>query len=154
MTEIGKKGKVKVLRTREGNIFELVCAALLFILWIIVLWACINESAGAQTNTTNDDLTGIPLYIIIGLTGTFVSGLCLFSAYHPDTMASLPVKVQTEHGWLLVVRMLRVVALLTALLFIGVIIDAFLSFPIISLTFAGIIVATCVVFSVILAREK
>lgn len=154
MIEIDKKGKVRVPRTREGNIFELVCAALTILLWAIVLWGCIH--APEQSAAPSGNAADITVFVTLGVTGTFAAGLCLFSAYHPDTMASIPVRVHTTHGWQQVVRMLRVVAVQSVLLCIGIIADVFffLPWPVLTLSITFIMILTCIVFCVLLAREQ
>lgn len=131
-----KKGNVNVLRTREGSIFEIAGGTLVLGLWALVLG------------------TG-PANIITGITGTFVTGFALACAYHPDTMVSVPVTVRSAEGWTWVTRMVRVLALELAQLFMAVVIDGErFEVPILTMLASVVLVATLVVFCVIIARKR
>lgn len=153
-----KKGKVKVERSREGTIFEIAATLLVLAMWVVVLFVALHsgtDTTGAAADMAGDNAADLAINIVIGLTGTFVVALALVSAYHPDTMVNIPVRVHTAEGWLWVTRMVRVVALELALLFIATPLDgAFLSGPILTILTSVILLLTLVVFCVIVAKKR
>lgn len=82
-----KKGKIKVYRTREGNLFEAAGAVLAVILWVLVL----------------RDGTTVP-FAVIGTAGT---ALCMYAAYHPDVCINVPGGMGSAAQYAMASRMSR-----------------------------------------------
>lgn len=121
-TELDLK-KIKVHRTTEGTIFEIVAALLLVVLWVltVVLWQRCNS-----TIATHFDLTGTPdgfgsrnHMFVTAVAGTVSTVLLLVSAYFPRFI-NLPVGISNIRQAATAVRMVRVLAVTVALLFIGI----------------------------------
>ena len=121
-TELDLK-KIKVHRTTEGTIFEIVAALLLVVLWVltVVLWQKSNP-----TIATHFDLTGTPdgfssrnHMFVTAVAGTVSTVLLLVSAYFPRFI-NLPVGISNIRQAATAVRMVRVLAVTVALLFIGI----------------------------------
>ena len=115
--------KVKVHRTAEGTIFEIVTAVLLIVLWVltVVLW-----QKSAPTIANHFDLTGTPdgfgsrnHMFVTAVVGTVSTMLLLVSAYFPRHI-NLPVGIGNIRQATTAVRMVRVLAVTVALLFIGI----------------------------------
>lgn len=115
--------KIKVHRTTEGTIFEIVAALLLVVLWVltVVLWQKSNP-----TIATHFDLTGTPdgfgsrnHMFVTAVAGTISTVLLLVSAYFPRFI-NLPVGISNIRQAATAVRMVRVLAVTVALLFIGI----------------------------------
>lgn len=115
---------IRVGRTLEGTIFELVTAVLVVIMWIvaIVLW-----SRSPETVPTHFDISGSAdsygdraTMLIVPAIGTIVSLLLLVSAYRPAKMINMPVNVRTPRQFMIVIRMTRILAVVITLMFISI----------------------------------
>lgn len=115
--------KIKVHRTVEGTIFEIVAAVLLVVLWVltIVLW-----QKSDPVVATHFDLSGTPdgfgsrnHMFVTAVAGTLSTVLLLVSAYFPRHI-NLPVGIGNIRQTTIAVRMVRVLAVTVALLFIGI----------------------------------
>ncbi len=118
MRRSNNKNRIKVYRTLEGNIFEAVTAVLLIIIWILAfkeLGAAGNVAAG----TTAADGEGAGTILIPNIAVTAGTLLLLVSAYFPDRMINLDIKIRNTAQYALVIRMVRVLALETAVMFLG-----------------------------------
>ena len=118
MRRSNNKNRIKVYRTLEGNIFEAVTAVLLIIIWILTfkeLGAAGNVAAG----TTAADGEGAGTILIPNIAVTAATLLLLVSAYFPDRMINLDIKIRNTAQYALVIRMVRVMALETAVMFLG-----------------------------------
>lgn len=121
-TELDLK-KIKVHRTTEGTIFEIVAALLLVVLWVltVVLW-----QKSDPVVATHFDLSGTPdgfgsrnHMFVTAVAGTLSTVLLLVSAYFPRHI-NLPVGISNIRQAAIAVRMVRVLAVTVALLFIGI----------------------------------
>lgn len=124
-TELDLK-KIKVHRTTEGTIFEIVTAVLLIALWVltIVLW-----QKSDPVVVTHFDLSGTPdgfgsrdHMFVTAVGATLSSVLLLVSAYYPR-FVNLPVGISNIRQATTAVRMVRVLAVAITLLFIGILLS-------------------------------
>ena len=109
-----KPEKIKVNRTLEGNIFEIVFLVLLIAVWVFIILAL---KKAPDVVPTHFDAVGHPTsydskYSILFVTVlTSIGGIImLVSAYFPHTI-NIPVKIKTPHQYLLAIRMMRVLSL-------------------------------------------
>lgn len=109
-----KPEKIKVNRTLEGNIFELVFLVLLIAVWVFIILAL---KKAPDVVPTHFDAVGHPTsydskYSILFVTVlTSIGGIImLVSAYFPHTI-NIPVKIKTPHQYLVAIRMMRVLSL-------------------------------------------
>ena len=125
LENIKKGNKMKVNRTKEGTMFEVVCGVLVLIMWIVALVLYKNSPDTVPTHfdiAGNADATGDKFAIIImAIVGTVVTAVSLLAAYKPDRMINIPFEVSTTVQYEKMVRMVRVLAVEMALLFIIVI---------------------------------
>lgn len=105
--------KIKLERTKEGTIFEIVSLVLISIMWTIIM-VVLNQSGEAAATDTHNIITN-------GLTGTGAALLCLFSAYFPGDMINLPFKIKRPAQYIMMARMARTLAVEIVLLFIALI---------------------------------
>ena len=124
-TELDLK-KIKVHRTTEGTIFEIVTAVLLIALWVltIVLW-----QKSDPVVVTHFDLSGTAdgfgsrdHMFVTAVGATLSSVLLLVGAYYPQFI-NLPVGISNIRQATTAVRMVRVLAVAITLLFIGILLS-------------------------------
>lgn len=109
-----KPEKIKVNRTLEGNIFELVFLVLLIAVWVFIILALKKapdvvpthfDAAGRATSY------GSKFGILFATVFTTIGGvIMLCGAYFPHTI-NIPVKIKTPRQYLLAIRMMRVLSL-------------------------------------------
>ena len=111
--------KIKVYRTAEGTVFEIV-----FLVAAILLWAFIIRMLAQAPEVVpshfdilgRPDAYGSPATIIFCCVMLAVMGAgMLATAYFPGSV-NIPVKVSTPRQYSLVIRMMRVMSLLMLLL--------------------------------------
>ena len=109
-----KPEKIKVYRTLEGNIFELVFLVLMIAVWVFIIMALQKAPDVVPTHfdaagraTSYDSKFGI-LFATVFTTIGGVIMLC--GAYFPHTI-NIPVKIKTPRQYLLAIRMMRVLSL-------------------------------------------
>lgn len=153
-----KQGNVKVMRTREGTIFEIVGGLMVLAMWAVAVWAYFYSGtgeAGAIASEAGVETVDVVIEIVICAIGTFSTIFALIGAYHPDTMVNIPVTVSSAEGWLWVTRMARVLALELPLLFMTTTLDEVLMpGPILTVATSVVLMITLVVFCIIIARKK
>ncbi|MBO6295995.1 MAG: DUF1648 domain-containing protein [Prevotella sp.] len=133
---------VRVYRTTEGTIFECVAAVIIVVMWALI--AYYFKSLPDQI-PTHFDMTGDAdgfgskhTLWILGIIGTLTTTLLLFSAYHPRFM-NLPVKVTKPVHIAMAIRMLRIICIIIALLFVDIVL------MIVSNPYAYVIVMWCLI---------
>ena len=109
-----KPEKIKVYRTLEGNIFELVFLVLMIAVWVFIIMALQKapdvvpthfDAAGRATSY------GSKFGILFATVFTTIGGvIMLCGAYFPHTI-NIPVKIKTPRQYLLAIRMMRVLSL-------------------------------------------
>lgn len=109
-----KPEKIKVNRTLEGNIFEIVFLVLLIAVWVFIILALkkapdvVPTHFDAVGHSTSYDSKYSILFVTVL---TSIGGIImLVSAYFPHTI-NIPVKIKTPHQYLLAIRMMRVLSL-------------------------------------------
>ena len=109
-----KPEKIKVYRTLEGNIFEIVFLVLLIAVWVFIILALkkapdvVPTHFDAVGHATSYDSKYSILFVTIF---TSIGGIIMLgSAYYPHTI-NIPVKVKTPRQYLLAIRMIRVLSL-------------------------------------------
>lgn len=109
-----KPEKIKVNRTLEGNIFEIVFLVLLIAVWVFIILAL--KKAPDVVPTHFDAVGRATSYgskfgILFATVFTTIGGvIMLCGAYFPHTI-NIPVKVKTPRQYLLAIRMMRVLSL-------------------------------------------
>ena len=109
-----KPEKIKVNRTLEGNIFEIVFLVLMIAVWVFIIMALQKapdvvpthfDAAGRATSY------GSKFGILFATVFTTIGGvIMLCGAYFPHTI-NIPVKIKTPRQYLLAIRMMRVLSL-------------------------------------------
>lgn len=116
---------MKVNRTKEGTMFEIVCGVLILVMWIVafVLYKNSPDIVPTHFNAAgNVDATGDKITIIVmAIVGTFVTMFALLAAYKPDKAINIPFTVSNTAQYTKMIRMVRVIAVEMAALFIVVI---------------------------------
>lgn len=152
MRRSNNKNRIKVYRTMEGNIFEAVTAVLLIIIWILTFKE-LGAWGNAAASTTAADGEGAGKILIPNIAVTAATLLLLVSAYFPDRMINLDIKIRNTAQYALVIRMVRVLALETAVMFLGC--NAITGFAdkIFPVTFPVVLFATIFIFRFLINRK-
>lgn len=133
---------VRVYRTTEGTIFESVAAVIIVVMWALIAYYFKGLPDWIPTHfdmTGNaDGFASKHTLWFLGIIGTLTTALLLFSAYRPRFM-NLPVKVTKPVHVAMAVRMLRIICIIIALLFVDIV------QMIVSNSFAYVIVMWCLV---------
>lgn len=105
---------MKVYRTKEGTIFEIVCAALLVIAWAIVGYYCLGRQAGLTS--------GIELRtLMVAVLGSLAVVVTLVAAYKPEQLINMPIRLKTSRQYEVAIWLVRIVAVEEALILIAAI---------------------------------
>ena len=152
MRRSNNKNRIKVYRTMEGNIFEAVTAVLLIIIWILTFKE-LGAVGNAAASTTAADGEGAGKILIPNIAVTAATLLLLVSAYFPDRMINLDIKIRNTAQYALVIRMVRVLALETAVMCLGC--NAFTGFAdkIFPVTLPVVLFATIFIFRFLINRK-
>ena len=158
-----KPEKIKVNRTLEGNIFEIVFLVLLIAMWVFIIQAL---SSAPDVVPTHFDAAGRPnsygtkygiLFACFLTTGAAI--YMMVCAYFPHSI-NIPVKIATPRQYELAIRMIRIVGLtLLALTFV----IAYTSLvagvhgepsavPILAVV--GVMFTVIIIFSILIANAK
>lgn len=133
---------VRVYRTTEGTIFECVAAVIIVVMWALIAYYFKDLPDWIPTHfdmTGNaDGFASKHTLWILGIIGTLTTTLLLFSAYHPRFM-NLPVKVTKPVHIAMAIRMLRIICIIIALLFVDIVL------MIVSNPYAYVIVMWCLI---------
>lgn len=92
---------VKVNRTLEGTIFEIVVAAILIVSWVIIIMNRNNLPASFPFTQC--------------ITVSVVSLGMLIAAYFPNSI-NMPVQITTPRQYALVIRMVRIIGVILSLM--------------------------------------
>lgn len=102
----------------EGNIFEAVTAAILIVIWAIALTRLKNMDE--PVTFLSDEENNASTRMIAGsIVATVLSLLFLVSAYFPDRMINMRIDVKNTAQYALMIRMSRIMAVETAVIFLG-----------------------------------
>ena len=117
---------VKVNRTKEGLVFEVISAVFLVLLWVIAIVLFLHSPEKVPTHFGADmeaDAIGSrSVMLIMAAVGTFITILMLVSAYFPHKMVNMPFEVTDVRQYVPIVQMTHVLAIEIALLFISIVI--------------------------------
>ena len=118
-----EKQKIKVNRTSEGTLFEIVFVVLAVIVWALIIWML---SEAPNVIVTHFDGNGNPngygspwgLLVPCFIT-TIAGGALLVAAYHPH-LINMPVKINNLRQYELAIRSTRIAALILLLLALAI----------------------------------
>ncbi|NPD91936.1 DUF1648 domain-containing protein [Xylanibacter muris] len=112
---------IKVYRTTEGTVFELMGAVIVIILWALTLWF---YQTSPDKIPTHFDITGTPdaygdksSLILLALTGTAIVTVTLCTAYFPR-LFNTPVKISNAVQYAIAIRMVRIISILCGVMFL------------------------------------
>lgn len=126
---------VKVNRTLEGTIFEIVVAAILIVSWVIII---INR---------NNLPAWFPLTQCI-ITSLVSLGM-MVAAYFPNSI-NMPVQITTPRQYALAIRMVRIIGVILSLMPVTAYFHSMLS----TVFCVGGLVVVIIIFSVLIYRAK
>lgn len=117
---------VKVHRTQEGLMFEVISTVLIVLLWVIAVVLFLHSPEKVPTHFGTDleanAMGSRSVLLIMAAIGTFTTILLLISAYFPHKMVNMPFEITDVRQYASVVQMTRVLAIEIALLFISIVI--------------------------------
>lgn len=126
---------VKVNRTLEGTIFEIVVAAILIVSWVIII---INR---------NNLPAWFPLTQCI-ITSLVSLGM-MVAAYFPNSI-NMPVQINTPRQYALAIRMVRIIGVILSLMPVTAYFHSMLS----TVFCVGGLVVVIIIFSVLIYRAR
>lgn len=126
---------VKVNRTLEGTIFEIVVAAILIVSWVIIIMNLDNLPAW------------FPLTQCI-ITSLVSLGM-MVAAYFPNSI-NMPVQINTPRQYALAIRMVRIIGVIMSLMPVTAYFHSMLS----TAFCVGGLVVVIIIFSVLIYRAK
>ncbi len=140
-----KMDRVKVYRTTEGTVFEVVCALIMFIALIMVCWNASGKELGLMLLT----------WFILSAVTAFE----LFMAYHPDSKfvhVGAEVDPKNMKQMALVCRLLRVlgvcVALMSLVILLGMIWEGEKLIPIFTKGIFVLLLGVIIFFSILIRQ--
>lgn len=117
---------VKVHRTQEGLMFEVISTVLIVLLWVIAIVLFLHSPEKVPTHFGTDleanAMGSRSVLLIMAAIGTFTTILLLISAYFPHKMVNMPFEITDVRQYAPIVQMTRVLAIEIALLFISIVI--------------------------------
>lgn len=153
---------IKVGRTLEGTIFEIVTAVLIIVMWVVafILWSRSPETIPTHfgANGSADSYGDRSTMFLIPAIGTVVSIILLVSAYLPSKMINMPVNMRTPHQFMIAIRMVRIIAVVITLMFMSI--SFMMAFPHSRLPFICLMVtfvtmiAVVIISTVMVGRAK
>ena len=126
---------VKVNRTLEGTIFEIVVAAILIVSWVIIIMNRNNLPAW------------FPLAQCI-ITSLVSLGM-MVAAYFPNSI-NMPVQINTPRQYALAIRMVRIIGVIMSLMPVTAYFHSMLS----TVFCVGGLVVVIIIFSVLIYRAR
>lgn len=158
-----KPEKIKVNRTLEGNIFEIVFLVLLVGVWVYIILA-LNKApdmvpthydAAGRATSFDSKYSILFATIMTSIAGVIMLGY----AYFPHTI-NIPVKVKTPRQYVLAIRMMRVLSLvllaLTATIAYTSLVTGVRGEPSVVpiLAVVGVMFAVIIFFSILIFKAK
>lgn len=126
---------VKVNRTLEGTIFEIIVAAILIVSWVLIIMNRNNLPAW------------FPLAQCI-ITSLVSLGM-MVAAYFPNSI-NMPVQINTPRQYALAIRMVRIIGVILSLMPVTAYFHSMLS----TVFCVGGLVVVIIIFSVLIYRAK
>lgn len=102
--EKARRKQMHVYRTKEGTIFEIVCAVLLIIAWTLNAWIFFGMGHDIP----------VPKHLFLSGMFTIVTIALLVTAYHPQYIDTID-KIGNQQQLLWAVRSVRIIAIFMAL---------------------------------------
>ena len=154
------KERIKVCRTTEGTIFEIVLVVMLVVIGALIAMMYADAPdvvpthfgpSGEPNGWGSKSGVLIPCLVI-----TIASIFLMVSAYFPHKV-NIPVEVSTPRQWALVVRLVRVMALEMALLTLPIatsslLVDHHTTWLIMAVT--GLMFITVIIFCVLIHKAR
>ena len=154
------KERIKVCRTIEGTIFEIVLVVMLVVIGALIAKMYVDAPdvvpthfgpSGEPNGWGSKSGALIPCLVI-----TIASIFLMVSAYFPHKV-NIPVEVSTPRQWALVVRLVRVMALEMALLTLPIatsslLVDHHTTWLIMAVT--GLMFITVIIFCVLIHKAR
>ena len=154
------KEKIKVCRTTEGTIFEIVLVVMLVVIGALIAKMYVDAPnvvpthfgpSGEPNGWGSKSGVLIPCLVI-----TIASIFLMVTAYFPHKV-NIPVEVSTPRQWALVVRLVRVMALEMALLTLSIatsslLVDHHTTWLIMAVT--GLMFITVIIFCVLIHKAR
>ena len=154
------KERIKVCRTIEGTIFEIVLVVMLVVIGALIAKMYVDAPdvvpthfgpSGEPNGWGSKSGALIPCLVI-----TIASIFLMVSAYFPHKV-NIPVEVSTPRQWALVVRLVRVMALEMALLTLSIatsslLVDHHTTWLIMAVT--GLMFITVIIFCVLIHKAR
>ena len=155
-----EKQKIKVNRTSEGTLFEIVFVVLAVIVWALIIWML---SEAPNVIVTHFDGNGNPngygspwgLLVPCFIT-TIAGGALLVAAYHPH-LINMPVKINNLRQYELAIRSTRIAALLLLLVTLAIpatLLTSISPSPWFVIGTVGLLLIDIIVFSVLIHRAR
>ena len=126
---------VKVNRTLEGTIFEIVVAAILIVSWVLII---INR----------DNLPASFPFAQCVVTSVVSLGM-MVAAYFPNSI-NMPVQINTPRQYALAIRMVRIIGVILSLMPVTAYFHSMLS----TVFCVGGLVVVIIIFSVLLHKAR
>ena len=154
------KEKIKVCRTTEGTIFEIVLVVMLVVIGALIAKRYVDAPNVVPTHfgpSGEPNGWGSKSGVLIpSLVITIASIFLMVSAYFPHKV-NIPVEVSTPRQWALVVRLVRVMALEMALLTLSIatsslLVDHHTTWLIMAVT--GLMFITVIIFCVLIHKAR
>lgn len=152
---------VRMGRTMESTIFEMVALFLIVVMWVLAAWMYRHSPETIPTHfdaagNPNDYGSRLTLFILAGI-GTVLTVLLMVGAYVPTGVINPPAKLENQTQYVLASRMVRVLALLLCLLFICCILlvcypTSYVGIPLISLVV--LMTLTPIIFAIFIRRAR
>ena len=155
-----QKEKIKVYRTREGNIFELVFLVLMIIVWVLMVRLL---SSAPEVVPTHFDAAGNPnsydskYAILFPCIMTTVAGIItMMGAYFPHTI-NIPGGLKTPRQYELAIRMMRILGLTLLVLTLAIgwtSLGSVRPSAVPTLAVVGVMFAVIIVFTILIYRSR
>lgn len=126
---------VKVNRTLEGTIFEIVVAAILIVSWVIIIMN--RNNLPAWFPLTQCIITSL---VSLGM---------MVAAYFPNSI-NMPVQINTPRQYALAIRMVRIIGVILSLMPVTAYFHSMLS----TVFCVGGLVVVIIIFSVLIYRAR
>lgn len=161
-SDCDKVEHIRMGRTLESTIFEAVSLLLIIATWVVAVWMYRHAP---ETIPTHFDFEGNPnsegsrmvILLIAGLSSILTLGL-MACAYMPTYVVNPPTKLKTPRQYILAGRMVRIIALVTGLLFISTIL--MMGYPEspwprnLLITTIAVTIAVTIIFTILIARAR
>lgn len=161
-SDCDKVQHIRMGRTLESTIFEIASLFIIIVTWVV---AVLMYRHAPETIPTHFDLNGNPnnegsrmvILFIAGISTILTLGMTA-CAYVPTYVVNPPTKLKTPRQYILAGRMVRIIALVTGLLFISTIL--MMGYPespwprYLLIAAIGMIIVVTIIFTILIARAR